>query len=149
MKSYFRFLERNKAYTAVQFIGLAVSLGFVIIVFAYLVQELGKKYEFPYEDTYVVASEEIFGMSYGTKDALDAAIPEIVLSSKFSLWNESVAEVGGKELTIERYSADKGFFGIFPLKFLSGSPDVLDDYSNVLPPPRLRLTVLRKSRRAL
>ena len=71
-------------------------------------------------------------MSYGTKDALDAAIPEIVLSSKFSLWNESVAEVGGKELTIERYSADKGFFGIFPLKFLSGSPDVLDDYSNVL-----------------
>ena len=132
MKSYFRFLERNKAYTAVQFIGLAVSLGFVIIVFAYLVQELGKKYEFPYEDTYAVASEEIFGMSYGTKDALDAAIPEIVLSSKFSLWNESVAEVGGKELTIERYSADKGFFGIFPLKFLSGSPDVLDDYSNVL-----------------
>ena len=132
MKSYFRFWERNKAYTAVQFIGLAVSLGFVIIVFAYLVQELGKKYEFPYEDTYAVASEEIFGMSYGTKDALDAAIPEIVLSSKFSLWNESVAEVGGKELTIERYSADKGFFGIFPLKFLSGSPDVLDDYSNVL-----------------
>ena len=132
MKSYFRFLERNKAYTAVQFIGLAVSLGFVIIVFAYLVQELGKKYEFPYEDTYAVASEEIFGMSYGTKDALDAAIPEIVLSSKFSLWNESVAEIGGKELTIERYSADKEFFGIFPLKFLSGSPDVLDDYSNVL-----------------
>ena len=132
MKSYFRFLERNKAYTAVQFIGLAVSLGFVIIVFAYLVQELGKKYEFPYEDTYVVASEEIFGMSYGTKDALDAAIPEIALSSKFSLWNESVAEIGGKELTIERYSADKEFFGIFPLKFLSGSPDVLDDYSNVL-----------------
>ena len=29
MKSYFRFWERNKAYTAVQFIGLAVSLGFV------------------------------------------------------------------------------------------------------------------------
>lgn len=132
MKSYFRFWERNKAYTAVQFIGLAVSLGFVIIVFAYLVQELGKKYEFPYEDTYAVASEEMFGMSYGTKDALDAAIPEIVLSSKFSLWNESVAEIGGKELTIERYSADKEFFGIFPLKFLSGSPDVLDDYSNVL-----------------
>lgn len=132
MKSYFRFWERNKAYTAVQFIGLAVSLGFVIIVFAYLVQELGKKYEFPYEDTYAVASEEIFGMSYGTKEALDAAIPEIVLSSKFSLWNESVAEIGGKELTIERYSADKEFFGIFPLKFLSGSPDVLDDYSNVL-----------------
>jgi len=132
MKSYFRFLERNKAYTAVQFIGLAVSLGFVIIVFAYLVQELGKKYEFPYEDTYAVGSEELFGMSYGTKDALDTAIPEIALSSKFSLWNESVAEIGGKELTIESYSADKEFFGIFPLKFLSGSPDVLDDYSNVL-----------------
>lgn len=47
MKSYFRFLERNKAYTAVQFTGLAVSLGFVIIVLAYLVQELGKNTSFP------------------------------------------------------------------------------------------------------
>ena len=93
MKSYFRFLERNKAYTAVQFTGLAVSLGFVIIVFAYLVQELGKKYEFPHEDTYAVGCDggTGLGMSYGTKDALDAAIPEIVLSSKYSLWNESVA----------------------------------------------------------
>lgn len=134
MKSYFRFLERNKAYTAVQFTGLAVSLGFVIIVFAYLVQELGKKYEFPHEDTYAVGCDggTGLGMSYGTKDVLDAAMPEIALSSKFSLWNESVAEVGGKELKIERHSADKEFFGIFPLKFLSGSPDVLDDYSNVL-----------------
>jgi len=32
MKSYLKFLSRNKLYTAIEFIGLAVSLAFVIII---------------------------------------------------------------------------------------------------------------------
>ena len=32
MKSYFVFLKRNKLYTAIQVFGLAVALGFVILL---------------------------------------------------------------------------------------------------------------------
>ena len=39
LKSYFTFLSRNKAYTAVNVFGLAVSLTFVIIIGLYTWQE--------------------------------------------------------------------------------------------------------------
>ena len=39
LKSYFTFLSRNKAYTAVNVFGLAVSLMFVIIIGLYTWQE--------------------------------------------------------------------------------------------------------------
>ena len=39
LKSYFTFLSRNKAYTAVNVFGLAVSLMFVIIIGLYAWQE--------------------------------------------------------------------------------------------------------------
>ena len=35
MKSYLRFLSRNKLYTAIEFIGLSVSLAFAIMVGSY------------------------------------------------------------------------------------------------------------------
>ena len=39
LKSYFTFLSKNKAYTAVNVFGLAVSLTFVIIIGLYTWQE--------------------------------------------------------------------------------------------------------------
>lgn len=39
MKSYLKFLSRNKLYTAIEFIGLAVSLAFVILIGAYVRQQ--------------------------------------------------------------------------------------------------------------
>ena len=35
MKSYFTFLDRNKLYTAIQFFGLAIALGVVILLTSY------------------------------------------------------------------------------------------------------------------
>ena len=40
MKSYFTFLGRNKLYTAIQFFGLAIALGVVILLTSYADTEL-------------------------------------------------------------------------------------------------------------
>lgn len=40
MKSYIRFLSRNKFYAAIQFIGLSVSLAFVLLISCYVWQNL-------------------------------------------------------------------------------------------------------------
>ena len=37
MKSYLKFLSRNKLYTAIEAVGLAVSLAFVILIGSYVV----------------------------------------------------------------------------------------------------------------
>lgn len=39
MKSYLRFLSRNKLYTAIEIIGLSIALGFIIILSAYVIDE--------------------------------------------------------------------------------------------------------------
>ena len=42
MKSYFRFLSRNKLYAAVNVVGLSISLAFVIIIGLYAQMEFGR-----------------------------------------------------------------------------------------------------------
>ena len=39
MKSYFKFLSRNKAYTAIDVFGLAISMMFVVLIGCYTWQE--------------------------------------------------------------------------------------------------------------
>ena len=40
MKSYLRFLSRNKLYTVIEVIGLSIALGFIIILSAYIIDEI-------------------------------------------------------------------------------------------------------------
>ena len=39
MKSYLKFLARNKLYTAIEAVGLVVSLAFVILIGSYVAQQ--------------------------------------------------------------------------------------------------------------
>ena len=40
MKSYLRFLGRNKLYTAIEVVGLSLALAFVIVLSAYIVDDM-------------------------------------------------------------------------------------------------------------
>ena len=61
MKSYLKFLSRNKLYTAIEFIGLAVSLAFVILIGSYVLQQRKAAHGYPeWKNTYVV------GTTYGS-----------------------------------------------------------------------------------
>ena len=42
MKSYLRFLSRNKLYTAIEVVGLSLALAFVIVLSSYIVDEIGR-----------------------------------------------------------------------------------------------------------
>ena len=39
MKSYFKFLSRNKLYTAIEAVGLVISIAFVILIGNYVYQQ--------------------------------------------------------------------------------------------------------------
>ena len=47
MNSYLKFLSRNKLYTAIEAVGLAVSLAFVILIGSYVVQQYEVAHESP------------------------------------------------------------------------------------------------------
>ena len=40
MKSYLRFLSRNKLYTAIEVVGLSVALAFVIVLGSYIIDDM-------------------------------------------------------------------------------------------------------------
>lgn len=78
MKSYFIFLSRNKLYTAIQFLGLAIALGIVILLTSYAETEfnIGKKQPHA-RSLYAVGYGEGIGMTVGTAQKFFPSIPEI------------------------------------------------------------------------
>ena len=64
MKSYLKFLSRNKLYTAIEAVGLAVSLAFVILIGSYVVQQYEVAHESPqWKRTFVLGSDQFSARS--------------------------------------------------------------------------------------
>ena len=131
MKSYLKFLSRNKLYTAIEFIGLAVSLAFVIIIGSYVWQQYAVTRVNPdRERIYVPGLPDNPGLTYGFPEVV-SEIPEI----------ESVAVLCRPALTYENnevlYCAavNRAFFEMFRnYRFVEGNADALLSPSNVILP---------------
>ena len=65
MNSYLKFLSRNKLYTAIEAVGLVVSLAFVIIIFCYTWQQLSITREAP-------DYKRIYALTIGRQDFMYA-----------------------------------------------------------------------------
>ena len=138
MKSYLKFLSRNKLYTAIEAAGLAVSLAFVIIIGSYVVQQFEVKYENPlWRDIYTFAMVEDghpdqLGLTYTFTDAIQEAAPEVEVAGRLSLVDYLLFPEEGM-LKAKIVTADRHFFELFPnLKFVEGGPEVLSDAGNMI-----------------
>ena len=64
MKSYLKFLSRNKLYTAIEAVGLIVSLAFVVIISCYVWQQLAITRETPgYKNVYSLTTDKLLRKS--------------------------------------------------------------------------------------
>ena len=138
MKSYLKFLSRNKLYTAIEAVGLSVSLAFVIIIGSYVVQQFEVKYENPnWRDIYTFAMVEDgypdqLGLTYTFTDAIKAAAPEVEMAGRLSPVEMLMTPKEGT-LQAKVVTADRHFFELSPnLKFVEGSPEVLADAGNMI-----------------
>ena len=132
MKSYLKFLSRNKLYTAIEFIGLAVSLAFVIIIGSYVWQQFAVTREHPDRDrVYVPGTPGFPALTYGFPNAI-GDIPEIESVSR--MCNVVVhPAIRGEQTEAESVGVEPAFFEICPqFRFLEGSAEVLSDPSNVI-----------------
>ena len=78
MKSYLKFLSRNKLYTAIEAAGLIVSLAFVVIISCYVWQQLAITRETPgYKNVYSLnMGGESFNARPGEMSIVQDRIPE-------------------------------------------------------------------------
>ena len=134
MKSYLRFLSRNKLYTAIMAVGLSVSLAFVIIMSCFVWQNTSVNRHYPEQDRmYAIGGKGTTMSNMVMTQTMMDAIPEFVDGTTIIVQNmypESYIDgiaVDGFFMGIK-----KGFFELFPTDFIYGSADALDEISNVM-----------------
>lgn len=140
LKSYLRFIGRNKLYTLIEVVGMAVAIAFVLFIGSFLLDELTKDSAIRKQgDIYVGRSETLYLGTVPRKEKLEGIFPSVR-----SMCNVvSTFYMGGVPLEVrvgdgmERQNAlmtDPEFFEMFPFPLLEGSAkDVLQDrYSLVL-----------------
>ena len=126
LKSYFTFLSRNKAYTAVNVFGLAVSLTFVIIIGLYTWQEFSIDHQHSKADRiYCVGlefmddSSKVMGCHHASLRNLRMRFPEI--ENTCGMVKGSI-KVKDREnfLKVNTINTDSTFFSMFDFKLLRG-----------------------------
>ncbi len=134
MKSYIKFLSRNKLYSAIEAVGLTVSLAFVILIGTYVWQQYRIAYENPDHDRiYVAGDVNNYAVGYYDKEDLETYIPEVEVAARYSYGDAESYSIGGQTHYVNYAYTDKELFDIFPYyEILEGSADCLDNHLNVL-----------------
>ena len=136
MKSYLKFLSRNKLYTAIEAVGLIVSLAFVIVIFCYTWQQLAITREAPdYKRIYALTSsgDDYLSAIPGQLSIVQDRIPDVEKAARIKslvdrVFFNGVQIVGYTDVC----EVDPEIFEFLPQTFVSGSPEVLHDRSQVL-----------------
>ena len=115
MKSFLKFLSRNKLYTAIEAVGLAVSLAFVILIGSYVVQQYQVAHESPeWKRTFVLGNDDFLGLTYWDKEELEMNIPEIQAATHVAMLWQPVIQNGEQPIQGTGIETDADFFSVFP-----------------------------------
>ena len=123
MKSYLRFLSRNKLYTAIEILGLSVAIAVTIPLLSYMLKVNEINHSHPdHENIYSLSVARMQCSSPNIGTYLQENIPEIeIVCSPSHLSANNTFEVDGKMATFIRY--DRNFFYFFPHEFVAGGLD--------------------------
>ena len=140
MKSYLKFLSRNKLYTAIEAVGLVVSLAFVLLTGHFVWQQRQMTRNVPdYKDVYTfyrsMRGSSGVGFSWGTALQAKEDIPEVEKAAMF--WKamsqeESTIDIDGAKYHVEECMVGGDFFDIVPAEFEAGNATTLNDASNAI-----------------
>ena len=132
MKSYLRFLSRNKLYTAIEVVGLSVALAFVVFIATFVAGELGYDKDLKNTENIYIGHEEEFAiMSYTVGDVIAQEFPQVEEVCRFlstSILSGLALEVTVEGETIPQKAiiADDNFFDFFTFPFIEGGLDDRD-----------------------
>ncbi len=137
MKSYLKFLSRNKAYTAIDVFGLAVSMMFVVLIGCYAWQEshvdtqhtkAGRMYYLGLD----FDGNKLRGSHWYLQKLLKDRFPEIESSTAIARIHRWMA-YEGQGVEVDCYFVDSTFYDIFDFRLIRGDRDTaLDNPSGIV-----------------
>lgn len=139
MKSYFRFLSRNKLYTTIEVFGMAIAIAFVVFIGSFVIREYNTDSDIKKQgNIYIGHSERLFFGSATIKEQLEGKFPEV--EDMCRMINTHI--FGGLKMTFQagdytdRQKAsivDENFFRFFPFPLEAGTPEsVLKEKNSVV-----------------
>lgn len=134
MKTFFKFLQRNKLYTAIEAFGLAVALGFVILLGSYARTEYTVGRTSPsYDSIYAIGTGDYVGMTLGTGKHILAKMPSITSWTRLCTLGGQDMLVGDQYYKTEASAVDADFFTYMSMPLLQGNPrQALQDAESVV-----------------
>lgn len=126
LKSFFKFLGRNKAYTCIDVFGLSISLMFVLLIAVYTVQELSTDRQHTKADRiYVVGGDGWMGTGAAIPYKIKERYPEVEKACPVVPNNFSGSKVvsGDRKMKADLMFADSTFFEFFDFQLERGSRD--------------------------
>jgi len=129
MKSYLRFLSRNKLYTAIEVVGLSVALAFVLLIGSYIWQQYSISHENPDYDRIYFPFQS---MPYGIYEPLKEQFPAIEKITLIDAHEDVVMESGDETFATRGLAVRGDFFDIFDYEFLVGNGDCLASYTDII-----------------
>ena len=141
MKSYLRFLSRNKVYTAIEVVGLSLALAFVIVLSSYIVDDMSvNKVLKDTDDVYLCHREgtpTIFDeipQLYGMMPQIEESCSIFQSGRRKTLFDGiTTATAGDRSSDVSVMGASDTFFNIFTFRLSEGNPeDVLELKNSVV-----------------
>lgn len=123
LKTYLKFLSRNKLYTFVSIVGFSISLMFVIILGLYVRQELST-------DDFQENKDRIFLMTHDRHPSFGNTVapyvkhntPEVESFVRILSSGVAIGQKGNDKIRAAAIFADSTFFRIFSFPLIEGSP---------------------------
>lgn len=126
LKSFIKFLGRNKTYTAIDLFGLSVSLMFVILIATYVVTELSTdRYHEKADRILVLTDGQYVGSAYQIGYRLEERYPEIekVCHVITRVFDKTPLQKDDQNMTANLMLADTTFFDFFSFLLVRGTKD--------------------------
>ena len=138
MKSYIRFIARNKLYTTIEVVGLSVALAFVILLSSYIVDDMSVNKVLKNTDNVYLCLEDNKPYSFNKTD-IYSDIPAIeerccILLRPERIWSD-IAHIikDDQDNAVSLMASDRNFFEFFTFPLLEGNPeDVLASNSSIV-----------------
>jgi putative ABC transport system permease protein len=123
LKSFFTFLKRNKAFTAINVFGLSVSLMFVILILVYASQGLSTdRFQQNADNIYVIGHDGGRGFAWRIGERVAEKYPEIDKMCPVSVMPGAGVFSGDKKYKADMLVTDTTFFSMFTFPLVQGDP---------------------------
>lgn len=123
-------MGRNKLYTAIEFVGLSISLAFVILTSSYLIEKLSYDKDIKDKDKIYVCHSIGKASSYDCLAESFDKQPEIEGYCQFTVYPNLKLQVNGQHLQSDVIEASKNFFEFLPYKLTVGNAEDVLSQSN-------------------